>query len=73
MFETARTEQDPLRLWEITHTILEQDQPTLGNLINSQWWKVESFELYLNGVKVIDEGPFELDGDDTYDAGYPTA
>lgn len=73
LFETARTEQDPLRLWEITHTILEQDQPTLGNLINSQWWKVESFELYLNGVKVIDEGPFELDGDDTYDGDYPTA
>lgn len=72
LFENSRTERDPLHLWEVSEVVLEQHQESVVELFNSQWWKVASFELSLNGVRVIDSGSFVLDGTDSRSFDYPS-
>ncbi|AHZ21266.1 hypothetical protein C439_02092 [Haloferax mediterranei ATCC 33500] len=71
LLDTGWTERDPLHLWEISKVELEQDQSEYTEFIDSQWWKVESFALYLNGIRVVQAGPFDLDGDDSQSFNYP--
>ncbi|WP_123533058.1 hypothetical protein [Halosimplex salinum] len=73
LLDTDRTERDPLRLWEIDRTVLEQDQGDFAGFFNSQWWKIESFELFLNGVRVVESASFSLDGDDSQSFDYPAS
>ena len=73
LFGSDRTERDPLRLWDIGTPTLEQDQPDAFEFVNSQSWKIASFELFLNGVTVVETGPFTLDGDDQQRFDYPTS